>query len=102
MPLEQRQTLCILTSSYIRTVFIPISYSHHIVWRLISQFHNLWWLTELSARKSDEEQVQDKEDEDGPAESEEEKNDLTDDESMTTDEDVPLSDKRLTWRPQPS
>ena len=54
----------------------------------VSRFHELWWLTELSARKSDEERVQDKEDEDGPPESEEEKNDLTDDESMTTDEDV--------------
>ena len=38
--------------------------------------------------------MQDKEDEDGPAESEEEKNDLTDDESMTTDEDVPVKKQK--------
>jgi len=48
---------------------------------------NLWWLTEMSARKSDEEEIQPNDDEDGPPESEEEKKDLTDDESMTSDEE---------------
>ena len=47
----------------------------------------------------------DKEDEDGPAESEEEKNDLTDDESMTTDEDVPVKKQKtnsVQWVPLPT
>jgi len=48
---------------------------------------HLWWLTEMSVRKSDEEEIQPKDDEDGPGSSEEEKNDLTDDESMTSDEE---------------
>ena len=50
---------------------------------------DLWWLTEMSARKSDEEEIQPKDDEDGPPESQEEKNNLTDDESMTSDEETP-------------
>ena len=53
---------------------------------------NLWWLTEMSARKTEEKEEQ-KADEDGPPGSEDEeaeKNDFTDDESMTSsDQEIP-------------
>jgi len=55
---------------------------------------DLWWLTEMSARKSDEEDQKPKDDEDGPPESEEEKNDLTDDESMTSEDDEDKTPKK--------
>ena len=57
---------------------------------------NLWWLTEMSARKKNEEDVdKTKDDEDGPGSSEEEKHDLTDDES-TTSEDEKKNKKQKT------
>ena len=44
---------------------------------------NLWWLTEMSARKTEEKDA--KADEDGPPDEEVEKNDITDDESMSSE-----------------